>query len=275
MGRRQQRSRKGRGKGKGVVQESRPTLRFKVGDRVKCWYCDDADDDLEELFELSMEELMMKMVLTDNQRSLKPGTVVQHWWKDHSGIEHPYQVRLDNGMLIYARTDTDQCIEKGDTPAPQALLPVEAVNDPILFQQPPQREDCPICFVHFVRKNPATMGKKSRRIKGKGNCKSNGGVEERRPELRFKKGDRVMCCMGPRWPDDDEMCKLGAELGLEAMRRQIQIIKAQPRQWAHGTVVKLWWAEPGTTTVHPYQIRVDEGELVYALTDTDTIVRRI
>ena len=115
---------------------------------MKCWLCDHADDDLEDLFQLSMEELMTKMVLTDDHRSLHPGTVVQHWWVEPgTGIAHPYQVRLDDGTLIYARNDTDQCIEKGDTPAPQALGRVEAVNDPLLFQQPPQREDCPICFI--------------------------------------------------------------------------------------------------------------------------------
>ncbi|KAL9186246.1 hypothetical protein ACHAXT_005484 [Thalassiosira profunda] len=56
------------------------------------------------------------------------------------GTRYPYQVRLDDGRLIYASADTDGCITSSDVPEPAAD------NDP-LFALPPPREECPICFI--------------------------------------------------------------------------------------------------------------------------------
>ena len=67
-------------------------------------------------------------------------------------------------------------------------------------------------------------------------------LRARETPLRFKVGTRVECCMGTN-------------------------------QWEPGTVIKLWYFTQGSH-VAPYQVELDEGNLIFAPEDSDRCVRR-
>lgn len=74
---------------------------------------------------------------------------------------------------------------------------------------------------------------------------------EARPEtsLRFLEGDRVRC-------------RVEAPGGTTA--------------WEEGTIVALWYRDkcwPGSFPGAPYEIKLDIGQLVYALSDNDVMIR--
>ena len=64
----------------------------------------------------------------------------------------------------------------------------------------------------------------------------------KRPKLRFGVGDRVECNAG---------------------------------SWMAGSVVALWYSEPGwpTSRVAPYQVELDDGRLIYAPADAERLIR--
>ena len=66
-------------------------------------------------------------------------------------------------------------------------------------------------------------------------------LRARETPLRFKVGTRVECCMGTN-------------------------------QWEPGTVIKLWYFTQGSHA--PYQVELDEGNLIFAPEDSDRCVRR-
>ena len=43
--------------------------------------------------------------------------------------------------------------------------------------------------------------------------------------------------------------------------------------WQHGTVVRLWFAEPGWGYFPPYQVQLDSGKLIFARADKDVQIR--
>eukprot|EP01041_Mallomonas_annulata_P000482 gene482-902_t len=69
----------------------------------------------------------------------------------------------------------------------------------------------------------------------------------RRPELRFGLDTRVQCRVGPH----------------------------PVKGWAAGTVVALHYAEPSWPpgAMAPYQIKLDDGRLIYAPQDADNVIR--
>ena len=69
-------------------------------------------------------------------------------------------------------------------------------------------------------------------------------VEPTRPPLRFAVGDRVRCCVAPD-------------------------------QWAGGRVARLWYREDAwpVERVAPYQVALDDGELIFAPADDDDVIR--
>ena len=70
-------------------------------------------------------------------------------------------------------------------------------------------------------------------------------LRSRETPLRFKVGDRVICCGGPN-------------------------------HWESGTVIKLWYTEDSFAQgfYAPYQVELDEGRLIFATEDSDRCVRR-
>jgi len=77
--------------------EEKPTLRFKVGDRVKA-----------------------------NVGKWEHGTVVQIWYRESSWPssqpDAPYQIQLDNGSLIFAPEDTDTFVRFAKPKVPVTIL---------------------------------------------------------------------------------------------------------------------------------------------------------
>ena len=68
-------------------------LRWSVGDRVECWWRQSKAD----------------------EGCWVAGTVVSHWWRHAEWPEAqvaPYQVQLDDGKLIFALRDDDDCIRE-------------------------------------------------------------------------------------------------------------------------------------------------------------------
>ena len=67
----------------------------------------------------------------------------------------------------------------------------------------------------------------------------------RETPLRFKVGSRVECCFGTD-------------------------------HWASGTVIKLWYTEDSFAQgfYAPYQVELDDGDLIFAPEDSDRCVRR-
>mmetsp|Transcript_55156 Transcript_55156/g.129132 ORF Transcript_55156/g.129132 Transcript_55156/m.129132 type:complete len:535 (+) Transcript_55156:42-1646(+) len=68
-----------------------PELRFAVGDRVQCRVGPGSDED-----------------------SWAPGTVAKQWYREKQWPPHrtaPYQIKLDNGQLIFAPMDDDRVIK--------------------------------------------------------------------------------------------------------------------------------------------------------------------
>ena len=73
-----------------------------------------------------------------------------------------------------------------------------------------------------------------------------GALRTRETPLRFKVGSRVECCVGTNHLDT---------------------------RWEPGTVIKLWYFTQGSH-VAPYQVELDEGNLIFAPEDSDRCVRR-
>ena len=66
-------------------------LRFKIGDRVQCWYSR----------------------LDNDQFKWTSGTVDELWYRETEWEPHdyaPYSIKLDSGQMIYAPSDTDEHI---------------------------------------------------------------------------------------------------------------------------------------------------------------------
>ena len=72
-----------------------------------------------------------------------------------------------------------------------------------------------------------------------------GALRTRETPLRFKVGSRVECCFGTD-------------------------------HWASGTVIKLWYTEDSFAQgfYAPYQVELDDGNLIFAPDDSDRCVRR-
>ena len=72
-----------------------------------------------------------------------------------------------------------------------------------------------------------------------------GALRTRETPLRFKVGSRVECCVGTN-------------------------------HWESGTVIKLWYTEEDFAQgfYAPYQVELDDGNLIFAPEDSDECVRR-
>ena len=151
------------------------------------------------------------------------------------------------------------------------------------------------------------MGKKSKRKTGKKNKKgSNGGgdiggnkaaasntndddkildkkCDERLAELQYIEetnqgkelqlsvGDRVLCSMSNLDDvlDEIDFSSLGAVRGIEMLTKRMSSMRSSELP---GTIVQLWYCEPGKKMIYPYQIRLDEDDrLIRAPSETSVM----
>ena len=118
-------------------------LRWSVGDRVECWWRQSKAD----------------------EGCWVAGTVVSHWWRHAEWPEAqvaPYQVQLDDGKLIFALRDDDDCIREAtpllgldpERPERRELTAAEAavVHETTLSSR--------LCESHFGTITPDGSGKK-------------------------------------------------------------------------------------------------------------------
>jgi len=98
-----------------IADKDTTQLRFKVGDRVEC-----------------------------NCGSWKAGTVVKLFYTQSSfpeGTCAPYQVKLDDGKLIFAPMDTDRVVRACDNEAPVVL------DDDVFDEEVPDKDKLPVTVI--------------------------------------------------------------------------------------------------------------------------------
>jgi len=210
-----------------IVPKKRATsLRFRVGDRVDC-SCEDC---------------------------WKPGTVVKRWYSEegfNKGHAVPYQIQLDNGDLIYAPTDTSDCIKRSTVPKKQLRF------------QPGMKVEC---LVEDGWLNGTIT---------KLDAFANGRIVpyQIRIDSGDMRGDRVYA------PVDNDRC-----VHLPARFRKGDVVEVAREGWRDhwllGRVVATWVEDDGRdrpdrrgTTV-PYKVEIDPSECPYLETG-DELVRYV
>lgn len=85
-------------------------------------------------------------------------------------------------------------------------------------------------------------------------------------KLRFSVGDRVACKLHTQ-SDDEIMDSIDFDsLSFSDIFSQAIFGRGMfETSFVHGIITQLWWCEKGSTVVHPYQIRLDDGNLIYAV----------
>jgi len=226
------------------AKNGRPSLRFDVGDTVEC-----------------------KM----NTGVFEQGVVVQHWWRAKNWPPNqiaPYQVRLNNGMLIFVPMDDPGIIRQGGEAAPPLRFKVGhrvkcktnanpetwepgviiAVDFPLpnnaALKMPYQicLDNSRIIFApvdndDYIQNDPDRQGEEmSQEVRNI--------VEQK--NLRFKVGDVVECKIRP-----------------------------MPEEWATGTITNTGIDHPQMPNIKvPYEIRLHRNNAkIYAPADTEEVIR--
>jgi hypothetical protein len=187
------------------------------------------------------------------------GTVAGHWMRRDHWPEHfraPYLVLLDDGMAVYChRTDSD-FVRESDVPPMEVThrigarveckleadgtrwFPGTVLQSHEGWHRSPI--DTPPYFIRFDYGRERPFWGPRDRIRATGVAYKRGADVP----LRFNVGDRVDCSV------DDE--------------------------WIPGTVVKCRYREDDFENGHavPYQVRLDDGDLVFAPIDDEHCIRR-
>lgn len=188
-------------------------LRFKSGDRVAC-RCGE----------------------------WKHGTVIHTWWYDTiQGVSQPYQVKLDEGYLVFAPKDSDNCIQK-------SLPNVDPNKNSDVI---PSSSSSLTTAGQFQSAMPSIPG---------GNNQSSSQKEES-IEMKIKRYTTQLRTMGITDIDSTE------ELRFKIGDR----VQCQTEAWEPGIIIKLWYEEDDD--IYPYQIRLDTKSLIYAPIDTDVYIK--
>jgi len=90
-------------------------------------------------------------------------------------------------------------------------------------------------------------------------------------ELQLSVGDRVLCSMSNLDDvlDENDFSSLGAVRGIEMLTKRMSSVRSSELP---GTIVQLWYCEPGKKMIYPYQIRLDEDDrLIRAPSETSVM----
>ncbi|EJK69957.1 hypothetical protein THAOC_08733 [Thalassiosira oceanica] len=128
--------------------EDKPSLRFKVGDRVQCAMQSEQNEKqwgelLQGSGRFSVEQLLMRSLSLsiDNSSVWSDGTVIALWCGQNSPRGNmPYQVILDDGDTACVPQDNDQYAKRSSTISPCQ----KQWNDSGLWTMPKERSECPI-----------------------------------------------------------------------------------------------------------------------------------
>mmetsp|Transcript_17803 Transcript_17803/g.40189 ORF Transcript_17803/g.40189 Transcript_17803/m.40189 type:complete len:330 (+) Transcript_17803:129-1118(+) len=131
--------------------EDKPSLRFKVGDRVQCAMQSEQNEKqwgelLQGSGRFSVEQLLMRSLSLsiDNSSVWSDGTVIALWCGQNSPRGNmPYQVILDDGDTACVPQDNDQYAKRSSTISPCQ----KQWNDSGLWTMPKERSECPLCLI--------------------------------------------------------------------------------------------------------------------------------
>lgn len=188
----------------------------------------------------------------------EPGIVIKTWYKDSEDDSpenniNPYQVRLDNGEFVFAPIDDEYCIRKSFTK-----------EKPLRFNDG-DRVDCRI----DGKWHPGVVMKTRYRD----------GNFYRPYQIRVDDGDVVYA------PFDDDSCIRYSTSTPETPLRfnvgdrvecMVGLDDNDEEIWTTGTVLQQWYYREDEDCggyVVPYEIQLDDGDLVSAPEDLDTCIR--
>lgn len=260
-----------------MVRQLGPPLRFKVGSRVKAHYGD---------------------------KGWHVGTVVKLWEQHPNGTQSPYVVRLDEGQVVLAPRDSDECVLKlegadeatVETPQHPEAKEMIAMNLQFVLKRG-AGERLGLKLNHEPPLEERQPGAQSRlvvtgMVEGGYMEKFNG--EQQEEAERLQPGDRIVGILNAGLPEEERMPVEGDSqamlevitkggnsatplvfnvvraLGPALRFRPGQRVKANVGEtWQEGTVVKCW--EQGK----PYIIRLEKDQrIVVAPKDTDECVTK-
>ena len=197
---------------------------------------------------------------------IKTGTIAAHWarrddWPDNT--KAPYAVMLDDGMAIYCHRTDEDFIRLSESPPMEVMFNVGARVECLLeieggnldeetkwfpgtiLERHPQYHKDPFNQPPYIIKYD--YGRERPFWGPSDHIRTSKIVKKVRGEvLRFDVGDRVECQVG-----DDT--------------------------WKTGEVVKLWYRDDDTFEdgyVVPYQVLLDDGDLIFAPTDEEYCIRK-
>ena len=257
---------RGHNKKKGAAQPKAPSLSFGLSLDVAEYITGRLDSSLDQdaplAFDVGTRVECLRLEgydSKDGRGGPHTGTVAGHWMRRDHWPEHfraPYLVLLDDGMAVYCHRTDGEFIRESDVPPMEATYKIGARVECKLeadgtkwfpgtvlqshedwYRSP---IDTPPYFIRFDYGRERPFWGPRERIRATRVAYKKGADVP----LRFGVGDRVDCSV------DDE--------------------------WIPGMVIKCWYREDDFENGHavPYQVRLDDGDLVFAPIDDGYCIRR-